>query len=66
MNNLLDAMDKLNHAKQLFEATLMAVSDIEDERQRNALDGLLQDALEDMKHGLEMVEKVRAGKQLPG
>jgi hypothetical protein len=47
--NLLNAVDKLNHAKNLFEAALMAVADIDDRRQSNALDAILTDALAALK-----------------
>lgn len=61
MSALVGAVDRLNASSHLFEAAVMALADIKDERQRKALDTLLYTAVTELRKGLEDIEAYRAG-----
>jgi hypothetical protein len=60
--SLLSAVDKLSHAVHLFEAALMAASEIDDPRQRGALDAVLIEAIGQLKEGTAEVDTIRMQK----
>jgi hypothetical protein len=53
MDRNIEAIDAIQHARHLFEAALMALGDLSDQRQRAALDALIYDGLKGLVTGLE-------------